>query len=81
MKNLEKQKIIDDLKLKCSAFINYYTEKKDIGKFNIYKHIEAILKIENAFDKIDGVVAINIITDLVKDKTKAKQIYLELLSK
>ena len=81
MEKSEKQKIIDDLKQKCGAFINYYTEKKDTRKLNIYKHIDAILKIENAFDKIDATVAINVINDLVKNKQKAKQIYLELISK
>ena len=80
MQTKNKQKILNDLKLKCSAFKNYYAEKNNASKLSIYTHIEAILNTENAFDKIDSNVAINIINDLVNDKTKAKQIYLSLMA-
>ncbi len=80
MKNLDKQKIIENLKQKCSAFINFYTEKNNNIKLNIYKSIEAILNSENVFDKIDATVALNLINDLVNDKLKAKEIYLSLIS-
>lgn len=80
MQTKNKQKIMDDLKTKCSAFKNYYAEKNNASKLNIYTQIESILNTENAFDKIDSVVAINIINDLVNNKTKAKQIYLTLIA-
>ena len=75
-----KEKIISKLKQKCDELLEEFTSKNDDKKIKIYSSIKQILDTENAFEKLDAEVAVNLIYDLVQNKTKAKSIYIKLLS-
>ena len=80
MENNVKEEILKNLKVICATklFIaKKIDNKNDIEKFLV---INDILNTENAFNKIDMEIAINIINDLVDNFDKAKEIYLQILA-
>lgn len=74
------EKILSELKLKCEEFLRIYNSQQDTKKIEIYSSIKQILNTENVFEKLDAEVALNILYDLVQSKTKAKALYVKILS-
>ena len=80
MENNVKEEILKNLKVICATKLSRAKKldnKNDIEKFLV---INDILNTENAFNKIDMEIAINIINDLVDNFNKAKEIYLQILA-
>ncbi len=80
MENNVKEEILKNLKVICATKLSRAKKldnKNDIEKFLV---INDILNTENAFNKIDMEIAINIINDLVDNFDKAKEIYLQILA-
>ena len=76
---MTKLEIVNMLKDKNKQLLNQYV--KDGDSVNIQKHtvILRILSQKNAINKIDGMIAINIINDIIQDKDKALRIYKEYM--
>lgn len=73
------QETLKELKVICLAKLSDAKANNDAKKIEIYSIINDVLNAENAFDKIDMEIAINMINDLVDDMEKAKKLYIELL--
>lgn len=75
-----KNEIINNLKKQCTKLYDKYNKKGDKSKIKLYSTISNILNSENAFDKIDAEVALNILLDLGMSQKNAYKVYNDILN-
>ena len=74
-----KEEILNNLKVVCLSKLNESKKQNNEKKIEIYSIINDVLNTENAFDKLNMEIAINMINDLVDDLQKAKEIYMQII--
>ena len=72
---MKKQEIIDMLKEKNQLLLDHFIYEDDAQNIKKHTAISEILKQKNGLDKVDGVIAINIMISILKNKELALKTY------
>ena len=70
--------MIDKIKQKATDMLEMYKKNKDEKMIKHFTIINKILSNEDAFNKLDAEIIINILNDIIGDKNKAVDVYKQI---
>ena len=70
--------MIDKIKQKATDMLEMYKKNKDEKMIKHFTIINRILSNEDAFNKLDAEIIINILNDIIGDKNKAVDTYKQI---